>query len=96
MLGANVYISRARTSQGLVTGYGMLGDLLANYGAAQVLPFDLPAAARFTTLRKQKVRIATMDLRIAAIALARNMTLLTRNLRDFRRVPGLSVEDWTV
>jgi predicted nucleic acid-binding protein len=37
-----------------------------------------------------------MDLRIASVALVSNATLLTRNLRDFRHVPDLAVEDWTV
>ncbi len=36
-----------------------------------------------------------MDLRIASVALASHSTLLTLNLRDFRQVPGLAVEDWT-
>ena len=37
-----------------------------------------------------------MDLKIAAIALAYDAIVLTRNLKDFSRVPGLRVEDWTV
>ena len=41
-------------------------------------------------------RISTMDLRIASIALSRDMTVLTCNLGDFRKVPGLKVADWTV
>jgi tRNA(fMet)-specific endonuclease VapC len=35
-----------------------------------------------------------MDLKIASIALASDATLLTRNATDFRRIPGLRVEDW--
>ena len=40
-------------------------------------------------------RLETMDARIASIALTTNSTLLSRNLRHFRGLPGLIVEDWT-
>jgi tRNA(fMet)-specific endonuclease VapC len=37
-----------------------------------------------------------MDLRIGAIALANDALLISRNLRDFMRIPNLHVEDWTL
>ncbi|MEO5802504.1 MAG: type II toxin-antitoxin system VapC family toxin, partial [Verrucomicrobiota bacterium] len=40
------------------------------------------------------VRIGSMDLKIACIALAHDATLLTRNVNDFSQVPGLRVENW--
>jgi tRNA(fMet)-specific endonuclease VapC len=95
VLGWNAYISRARDAAGVIRGYEMFQRVLADFNAAQVLPFDAAASAVFDNLRAQRVRVATMDLRIAATALSRGFTLLTRNVKDFGRVPGLNVEDWT-
>ena len=61
-----------------------------------LVDFDEQAAAAFERLRQARLRIGAMDLKIAAIALANNATLLSRNLTDFERVPGLRVEDWTL
>ena len=96
VMGWNAYISRAKDTAGVVRGYARLQRILANFAEAQVLPFDDAAADVFDDLRKQRVRVATMDLRIASIAPSRTMTVLTRNLVDFKRVPGLQVEDWTL
>jgi tRNA(fMet)-specific endonuclease VapC len=54
------------------------------------------AYACYLELRRQRIRIGTQDLRIAAIVLAENSILVTRNQRDFERVPGLAFEDWTI
>ena len=57
---------------------------------AAVLSIDV-----YQNLWIQKLRVGTMDLKIAAIALANDATLVTRNTIDFQRVPGLRIEDWT-
>ena len=66
--------------------------------ALTVLPLDSPADEHYadirTTLERNGTPIGSHDLFIAAHARSRGMTLLTRNLREFQRVPGLHVEDW--
>jgi tRNA(fMet)-specific endonuclease VapC len=61
-----------------------------------VFPFNGEAADEFARLRAQKVRIGTMDLKIAAIAIANDALLLTANRRDFAKVPGLRFDNWLV
>ena len=95
VLGCHTYISRARTSADVVRGYQMLDRVLDAFATAQVLPFDA-AAAVCAGLVTQRVRLAVMDLRIAAVALSQGLVLLTRNQRDFGRVPALLTEDWTL
>ena len=74
----------------------ILLEILQGFSLAPVLPFDTSAATVFDGLKTQRVRIATMDLRIASIAISRNLVLLTRNNRDFSQVPGLVTQNWTV
>lgn len=59
------------------------------------LEFDELAAVEFQRLKKEHPRLGTMDLKIAAIALTHRATLVSRNERDFRQIPGLTLEDWT-
>jgi tRNA(fMet)-specific endonuclease VapC len=77
-----------------VPAYDLLTRLLDYYSRLVVLPFDRNAVQLFEGLKRQKIRIGTMDLKIAAIVLSRGATLLSANLRDFQQVPGLQVEDW--
>lgn len=94
-LGANSRIQTASSDHELLRGFDLMLGLLDHYRRFPVLPFDAPAHAEVEALRKQKVRIGTCDLRIAAIARTRNLVVVTRNLSDFARVPNLKVEDWT-
>lgn len=90
------FVAKARTVAKLVEAYGFLLRHLNVYRPIQVLPFDEAAAVQYQNLSRSRVAVGVMDLRIAAIVLVNDATLLTRNLRDFRKVPGLKVEDWTV
>jgi tRNA(fMet)-specific endonuclease VapC len=61
-----------------------------------ILLVDSGVAAQFDKLRENRrlKKIGRRDLLIACISLAQDATLVTRNLRHFRQVPGLSVENW--
>lgn len=88
-------IAAARKPTDEVTAYTRLQRLLREYQLRDVLPYDDAAAAVFSSLQRQRIRIGTMDLRIGAIALANDALLVSRNLPDFQRIPHLRVEDWT-
>ena len=64
----------------------------------KVLPFDGRDAEMFGILRAHLERagtpIGTYDMQIAAQALARSCVLVTNNVREFERVPGLKIESW--
>src|SRR5262245_34598008 len=61
-----------------------------------VLSLAEPAIQRYEQLTAMKLNIAKMDLRIAAITLEYGGIVVTRNGRDFQRVPGLTIENWAV
>jgi predicted nucleic acid-binding protein len=92
-LGELVYGAARKGSEELVE---RIRDLVL-MGLA-VLAFDQPAAELYGRLRAQLERegrrLAEPDLRIASIALARDLTLVTGNVKHFQRVPELRVENW--
>ena len=94
-LGANAAINGAKLRAALLRGYFHMFNVIESYRSLPLAPFDAAAAAEFDNLKAAKIRVGTMDLRIAAIALANNLVLVTRNTRDFNQVPGLMIEDWT-
>jgi len=90
------YVAKAQTRDKRIEAYSRLRGFIRDLSARQILDFDGAAADQFEQLVKAKLRIGSMDLKIAAIALANNAKLLFRNLSDYRKVPGLQVEDWTL
>jgi tRNA(fMet)-specific endonuclease VapC len=93
------WLARLATANSLkreITDYGELKKLLQNYCDLPVVEFDGAAADEFSRLKQLRIRTGTMDLKIAAIALASDALLLSRNLSDFQKVPGLRVEDWSL
>src|SRR5436309_2289860 len=85
----------SRLEQVVVQAYREMLMIESYYRDFELLAVDGSAQGRFVDLRGHKVRIPTMDLRIACVALVNNATLLTRNVRDFRQVPGLAFENWS-
>lgn len=94
MRGWLAHIARAKTPEKQIVAYSRLRTLLDDFRTRPVLDLDEHAMAEFQRLVKLKIRIGTMDLRIAAIVLSHGATLISRNLVDFHKVPGLTVEDW--
>lgn len=84
--------ARRKGSQVLTQRVEQLLDTLT------VLPLDEPADEHYADIRAELERagtpIGSHDLFIAAHARSRDMTLITHNMREFTRVPGLRVEDW--
>lgn len=87
-------IHRQRDVHRQLPAYERLQKMVAFFKLWDIVPFDERAADECKRLQQQRVRIGTMDLKIAAIARVHDAQLLSANLRDFREVPGLKVESW--
>ena len=96
MYGRLSEIKRATSAISLINAYARLEITLDYFKSVQVLPFDQNAHTSFEGLIRQKLRVGTQDLRIAAIALSVNGIVVTRNQKDFGKVPNLQVENWAV
>jgi tRNA(fMet)-specific endonuclease VapC len=87
---------RARRPEEIARAYAHLGEAVVRLGRWRILPYTESAIARVAQFKALRLNVRLMDLRIAAVALENQAVVVTRNRRDFGRVPGLSVEDWSV
>jgi tRNA(fMet)-specific endonuclease VapC len=89
-------VRRARSGTEVVRAYRRLLATFLYFRTITIMDFDEQAQTIFQRLRAERIRIGTLDLRIAAIALCREATLVTRNRQDFAGIPALNIEDWSV
>jgi tRNA(fMet)-specific endonuclease VapC len=89
-------LTRHRSGALHVRAYANLVASIELFQHFPVAPFDAACDSEFQNLRALRLRIGSQDLRIAAIALVHNLTLLTRNRRDFAQIPGVKFDDWSV
>lgn len=93
MRGCLAQIRRAKDVGAEFAPYDQLIGLVRFFQAWGILRFDDDAASPFGSLRRRRIRIGTLDLKIASIALQHAAILLSANANDFNQVPGLQVEN---
>jgi tRNA(fMet)-specific endonuclease VapC len=89
-------VSKARDGLTRIRRYAQLVDTVQMLQQFPLVAFDQASENQFQQLLAMRLRVGPQDLKIAAVALVNNLTVLTRNRRDFSRVPGLPLDDWTV
>lgn len=89
-------LRRAKTNPHEAQAAQSLADAMAFLARFPVFPVTEQALDRFDQLVRLKLNVGKMDLKIAAVALEHGVTVVTNNVRDFNRVPGLLWEDWSV
>lgn len=89
-------VAEAKDGRSKSIAYRYLVDTVMLLSECTVLQYDAKSDNIYQSLKAQRVRIGAQDLRIASIVLACDGVLLTRNLQDFEKVPGLKIQSWSV
>jgi tRNA(fMet)-specific endonuclease VapC len=88
------YMAGAKTVAQEIAAYSRAKRHLDDF--CTIVDFDERAGVEYQRLRRARIRISTMDLKMAAIVLTHDATLLSRNLSVSGKVPGLRVADWNL
>jgi len=88
-------LRQAKGPEKLAWAYRRLAETIRFLTRVQILDYDEGAIRRYEELKSRRLKVRKMDLQIAATALEAGAKVVTRNVRDFRRVPGLEIEDWS-
>jgi tRNA(fMet)-specific endonuclease VapC len=88
-------VRKAKRPEKLAWAYRQLTETVSFLASMRILTYDVAAIRQYEVLRKAKVKIGRTDLQIAPVVLEHAAILVTRNARDFKKVPGLQIEDWS-
>ncbi len=95
-LAVSIVTVREKTADVLAATYARLTGSINELGNWHLVSLTVGASLRYNLLKQQKLNVGGNDLRIAAIALETGATVVTRNRRDFGRIPGVTIEDWSI
>ncbi|WP_017292536.1 type II toxin-antitoxin system VapC family toxin [Geminocystis herdmanii] len=85
-------VTQAKEGLTYSVAYQRLIETVMLLSESTILPYETKSDEIYQNLKSQRIRVGTQDLRIASIAIAHNAILLTRNLQDFEKIPGLVTE----
>ena len=94
LTGWQALLRHSKSDDHLAQTYLRLTEAVRVLSGIHIVTFAEAAVRRYHLLLEMKLNVKKMDLRIAAIALEEGATVITRNLRDFERVPDLRCENW--
>jgi tRNA(fMet)-specific endonuclease VapC len=89
-------VAEAKVGISSTNAYRWLSETVKLLADFEILQFTAEAQLIYQDFKSQRIRVGTQDLRIASIVIAHTGILLSRNLRDFEKIPNLVVRDWTV
>ena len=89
-------IKKASTTEALAMAHRRFRQAIYDLAKLNILELDSAAITIFEDLKRQRPRIGSQDVRIAAITIANGAVVVTRNRVDFGQIAGLKIEDWTV
>jgi tRNA(fMet)-specific endonuclease VapC len=88
------FIKRQTQPDRIARGYYEFARTVTFLGSFTILPYRETTMSSFQNLRSLRLNVGNNDLRIAAIVLEHGAVVVTRNVRDFGRIPGVTAENW--
>jgi tRNA(fMet)-specific endonuclease VapC len=89
-------LRKSRQPEHVVRVYSQLGQSVVRLAKWPILPYTATAIERVAYFKTLHFNVRHTDLRIAAVAIENDMVLVTRNTKDFVRIPDVRIEDWSI